>query len=539
MSNFGIAHYHIDLNATLPESPATIDWRKGLLLFLAVLALSVPQAALLPLLDRDEPRFAEASREMLQSGNFIVPTFNHAPRYAKPPLIYWCQAISYLVFGENAFAARLPSLLATAATACLLMTWGTRLGSEQMGLGAALSYAFCFQTIQQGRVATADALLIFFMTLTAFTGWLIFRPKTPGCPRRVCFVVLAIGVAGGFLAKGPEALIPILPLFWCARGAGRNIILGLIASFFIGLALVLLWAIPAYIQTHGDYWRQGLSEGVGQRMVGGLQGHGASSTLGYLLGVLLYYPLFFLLGALPVWPLLLIHRKKIFDGWRLDLADTYLLLNAALIILVFSLMVTKLPHYTLPAFPFLALLFARRRWSVGFSPGLLTELGWVSAIIFFLLAFVGIPIALVSHATPSPVGELVRQAGNALTPETNCSAAGYLEPNVVWEFRRVSNKFVTVVSQDAIYETLDQPGPQAMILPTVAWKARVGSTGIHPAPEKKDIFPLQPNLFPPSSPPPLNAKEDNTFPSSWKIFEARGFNAAKGRFIDLTLVVKP
>jgi 4-amino-4-deoxy-L-arabinose transferase-like glycosyltransferase len=94
------------LNATPSAPAALIDWRKGLLLFLAVLALSVPQAALLPLLDRDEPRFAEASREMLQSGNFIVPTFNHAPRYAKPPLIYWCQAASYLIFGENAFAAR-------------------------------------------------------------------------------------------------------------------------------------------------------------------------------------------------------------------------------------------------------------------------------------------------------------------------------------------------------------------------------------------------------------------------------------------------
>src|SRR5476649_1945881 len=125
-------------------------WRHGLLLFLAVLALSLPQAALLPLLDRDEPRFAEASREMLQSGNFIVPTFNHAPRYAKPPLIYWCQALSYTLFGENAFSARLPSLLATAATAVLLLTWGTRLGGKKMGLGVGLSYAFCLQTAQQG-----------------------------------------------------------------------------------------------------------------------------------------------------------------------------------------------------------------------------------------------------------------------------------------------------------------------------------------------------------------------------------------------------
>src|SRR5271170_528301 len=114
----------MDLNATSSDSTAPINWRLGLLIFLAVMALAVPQAALLPLLDRDEPRFAEASREMLQSGNFTVPTFNNAPRYAKPPLIYWCQAVSYTYFGENAFAARLPSLLATAGTALLLFVWG-------------------------------------------------------------------------------------------------------------------------------------------------------------------------------------------------------------------------------------------------------------------------------------------------------------------------------------------------------------------------------------------------------------------------------
>src|SRR5271154_6983533 len=146
----------MDLNATSPDSSAPgAFWRHALLLFLAVLALALPQAALLPLLDRDEPRFAEASREMLQSGNYVVPTFNHEPRYAKPPVIYWCQVLCYRIFGENAFAARLPSLLATAGTATLLFIWGVRLGHRHIGLIAALAYAFCLQAMQQGRVATA------------------------------------------------------------------------------------------------------------------------------------------------------------------------------------------------------------------------------------------------------------------------------------------------------------------------------------------------------------------------------------------------
>jgi 4-amino-4-deoxy-L-arabinose transferase-like glycosyltransferase len=490
------------LNATSSASTAPIDWRQCLIVFLAVLALSLPQAALLPLLDRDEPRFAEASREMLQSGNFIVPTFNHAPRYAKPPLIYWCQTISYTILGENAFAARLPSLLATAATAVLLLTWGTRLGSAQMGAGAGLLYAFCLQAVQQGRVATADALLIFFMTLTAFTGWLIIRPKEPGRVRGICFIVLALGFAGGFLAKGPEALLPFLPLLWCARGAGRNVVTGLIASLVVGLGLVLFWAIPAYIETNGNYWREGLSEGVGERMVAGLQGHGAS-TFGWYLLSLPFYLLLFWLSALPWSPLLVIHRKKLFTAWKPDLIDTYLLLNAGLIFVVFTLMVTKLPHYTLPAFPFLAFLFARRWESVGLPKCTLAKFGWISGGVLALVAAVLIPVAIANHATPSPVGELVRDAGDTLMPETEFAVVDFQEPNAIWEMRRVVKGYGRSISESEVIPFMNQTESRAVLLSTPLWR-RIESTAHIP----------------------------------WKVYTARGFNAAKGTFIDLTLVVR-
>jgi 4-amino-4-deoxy-L-arabinose transferase-like glycosyltransferase len=491
------------LNATSPGPAVPIDWRKALLLFLAVLALALPQAALLPLLDRDEPRFAEASREMLQSGNYIVPAFNHAPRYAKPPLIYWCQTISYRLLGENALAARLPSLLATAATACLLLTWGTRLGSEEMGLGAALSYAFCLQTVQQGRVATADALLIFFMTLTAFAGWQIIRPKASDRTRYICLVVLVLGLAGGFLAKGPEALLPLFPLLWCARNAGRGVIAGVLASFIASLALVLLWAIPAYIETNGAYWKVGLGHDVMDRMAGGnFQGHGASSFGWYLIGVPLYLLLFWP-SSLPWSPLLLVHRRKLFGTRKPDLTDAYLLLNAGLIFVIFSLMVTKLPHYTLPAFPFLALLFARRWFSSGLGLAWLINLGWIAGIVFALLAAVVVPIALANHATPSPVGELVRAAHDSLTPATEFALVDFQEPNAIWEMRRVVHGYGDTIPATKVVAFLNEPGPRAVLLSTALWQQ-------------------------------LRAGTD----PAWKAVEARGFNAAKGRFVDLTLIVK-
>src|SRR6267154_576366 len=84
-------------------------------------------------MDRDEPRFAEASREMRERRDYVVPYFNNKYRFDKPPFIYWTQIASYRFFGENDFAARLPSAVAAALTAILLFAWGRRMGSGSIG----------------------------------------------------------------------------------------------------------------------------------------------------------------------------------------------------------------------------------------------------------------------------------------------------------------------------------------------------------------------------------------------------------------------
>lgn len=410
--------------------------------------------------------------------------------------------------GQNAFAARLPSLVATAATACLLYTWGVRLGSAAIGLGAAVSYAFCLQTVQQGRVATADALLIFFMTLTAFAGWQSIRPKNEGMRcHAACYGVLALAVAGGFMAKGPEALLPLAPLLWCARGEGRAVLLRITASFMIGLALVSFWAIPALIQSHGDYLKVGLGHDVWDRMAGGdFQGHGTSSV-GFYLATLPLYAVLFWVSALPWSALIVLYWRRLFTSWKIDVADLYLILNAALIFIIFSLMTTKLPHYTLPAFPFLALLFARRWKSAGLSSGTPIELGVVAGGLFALFAVVLIPLGLTNHATPSPIGELVRDAGANLKPDTQFALVDFQEPNAIWEMRSVVTSYGQLVGDEEAVSFLKEQGPRAIILSSDLWRR----------------FHILPGATDPT----------------WKIYSARGFNAAKGEFINLTLVVKP
>ena len=481
--------------------------RVGLFLFLALLVLSLPQAALLPLLDRDEPRFAEASREMLQSGNVVVPTFDGAPRYAKPPLIYWAQAASFSFFGEDAFSARLPSLLATAGTGVLLFFWGSELSTISIGLIAALAYAFCFQAMQQGRVATADALLIFFVTLTGFAGGKLIRTvrKNAGlAPWLNWSLVFTVGLAGGFLAKGPESLLPAFALAFFLR---KNIRALLAAAALLALALLLVsaWAIPAYLETNGAYWREGLGHDVGDRMVSGFQGHGASSLGWYLLG-LPYYFLLFWLSALPWSPLLLLRRRQFISSSAWDEADRYLALQAALFFLVFTFMVTKLPHYTLPAFPFLALLFARR-WSAASLPTRIPlRLLALTGIVLSILTLILLPILVPTAANPSPTGVLVREAGDALKPNTQFALVDFREPNAVWEMRRVVRSFGQEIGTRRVLAFLQQPGPLALLVTTETWAK---------------IQPAQ-NMDP-----------------TFKIFSTRGWNAAKGSFINLTLIIKP
>ena len=477
-----------------------------------MLLLAVPQAALLPLLDRDEPRFAEAAREMIQSGNFVVPTFNGVPRYDKPPLIYWCQAVAYEVFGESAFAARLPSLIATAATALLIYTWGVRLGREWIGLAGALCYAFCLQTVQQGRVATADALLIFFMTLTAFAGWLIVRPRTGGCAPLACYLVLALGFAGGFLAKGPEAWLPLVALLWCGHGRRTGVVL----SFVGGLGIVLLWGVPAYVETHGDYLWLSWKAGIQDRLWGSDQGHGASSVGAYVLE-LPYYILLFWISAVPWSVLILMRGRKLFSGWTLDLADTYLLLNVVPLFVIFTLMATKLPHYTLPAFPMLALLFARRWVAAQLSPSLPLRLMGGFGLGFGLLAFVGVPLAVENGFSPSPVGELVREAGDTLKPETQFALVDFKEPTAVWEMRRVCKGYGQLVSWKDLSSFMAGDGSRAVILtPT-------GASLLEDVLRKDAESHL--------------AQSGGLL--QLKTFQIIGFNAAKGQLVDLVLVVKP
>src|SRR3981081_1468380 len=175
-----------------------------LLFFFAVFLHSLGNSTL-PLIDRDEPRFAEASREMRQSGDYIIPRINGDFRFDKPPLIYWCQVAAFDLLGDNDFAARLPSVFFAALTAVATAMWGSRIFSPKIGLCAGLIFAACLQVFIHARAAVADMPMIFFFVTACWSDWERQKERRP-----FLWWTFYLSLALGFLAKGPIALLPTL-----------------------------------------------------------------------------------------------------------------------------------------------------------------------------------------------------------------------------------------------------------------------------------------------------------------------------------------
>src|SRR5437660_12299132 len=126
----------------------------------------------LGLTDRDEGSNAEAAREMVASGDWLTPTLNGSPRFAKPILIYWLISGSCLAFGASEFTARLPSALFGTLLVLMQYAFASRIFGPTVGLRAALMLLLNFEVLAIGRMVLTDMVLVFFTTLSIFSFFL-------------------------------------------------------------------------------------------------------------------------------------------------------------------------------------------------------------------------------------------------------------------------------------------------------------------------------------------------------------------------------
>jgi 4-amino-4-deoxy-L-arabinose transferase-like glycosyltransferase len=505
--------------------------RNSVFLFLGLVLFHLAGTWSLPLIDRDEPRFAEASREMIQRADYVIPYFNNQLRLDKPPLAYWAQVASYRIFGESDFSARFPSAIAAALTALVILAWGCRIGAAEVGWWAAIIFTLSLQTFVHAKAAVADMWLVLFMTMANWSGYeLLQRPtlnsqrSTPNQAAAVCsppwatlkspFIIFYLSLAFGFLAKGPIAWLPLLTV-------GATIILArdwqlarhlkFLRGTLLMLAVVALWGIPALVQTHGQFLAIGIGRHVIGRSLATMEGHGASSFGIYLLLLPFYFVTIFVSFfpwsiKLP-WLIRQLWRQKkagIADsGYSRNQLNNYLITGIAIIFVIFTLIATKLPHYTLPAFPLLALLLARH-WqgaaAITNHGSLFQKVAITSACLWIAIALIIPPLV----ARFFPAYQLFRESRAHLQPNMQFASVEFEEPSVVWYFRSRVKSFLTRLNKKNAVDFMSKPGPRFVIVPTS----------------------LVEELFP-------------NHPRAWRSFPTRGFNIAKGKQVDLTLMLKP
>jgi 4-amino-4-deoxy-L-arabinose transferase-like glycosyltransferase len=507
--------------------------RNSLFLFFGSVLFHLAGTWSLPLIDRDEPRFAEASREMIQRADYVVPYFNNQLRLDKPPLAYWAQVASYRIFGESDFSARFPSAIAAALVAVVVFAWGRRIQGPRVGCWAAIIFTLCLQTFLHAKAAVADMWLVLFMTLAHWSGYeLLQRPplnsdkaqadaqrststqrtavsSSPGLIWRSLFIVFYLSLAFGFLAKGPIAWIPLLTV-GAAIIFTRDWQLARHFKFLRGtllmLAVVALWGIPALIQTHGEFFAVGIGRHVISRSLATMEGHGANSFGMYLL-LLPFYLVTIFVSFFP-WSIKLpsllrrLWRRQtaitdpVHDG---SVIDNYFLTGIGIIFVIFTLIATKLPHYTLPAFPLLALLLARH-WNgaaaIKYRASLFRTVAIATACLWIAIALIIPPLV----AQFFPAYQLFRESRAHLQPNMQFTCVEFEEPSLVWYFRSRVNGFLTRLNKKNAVDFMSKPGPRFVIVPTS----------------------LVETLFP-------------NRPQAWR---SRGFNIAKGKQVDLTLVLK-
>jgi 4-amino-4-deoxy-L-arabinose transferase-like glycosyltransferase len=346
--------------------------------------LNLPGLGNSDLWDMDEGLNAEAARQMVESGDWVVPTFNGELRSAKPVLLYWLQAAAYRVFGVNEFAARLPSALAGIVALLLINDLGRRMFGAATGFLAAVIAASTILLCGLSHSATTDAVLLACTVLTFHTFW---RGRSAADGRWLVPTGMAAGLA--VLAKGPVGVAmpgAVIVLFLAIERQLRRL---WTRWLILGVLAFLLVAVPWYAlvgwRTGGEFLRVFLlGENVG-RFLSPMEGHK---------GPVVYHPLALFVGFAPWSVFLLPTAWFAVRGCRIQSPERsayrFLACWAGGYLVFFSLAATKLPNYLLPAYPPLAILTADLldRW----RRGDIRVPNWVWAYSLGSLVLVGVVI---------------------------------------------------------------------------------------------------------------------------------------------------
>jgi 4-amino-4-deoxy-L-arabinose transferase-like glycosyltransferase len=350
-------------------------WRAYVVATLLLLVCALPGLVMLQPLDRDESRFAQATAQMFETGDFVRISFQDEPRNKKPVGIHWLQAIPVALAGgpddRIVQLNRLVSLFGAVLAVWAVIWTGTRLQSAKMGFLAGCGLAVSLILSTEAGIAKTDAMLaatvaLAFMGLAALRG---VEPKPWG--GALFWGALACGI----MIKGPVALIVVAPALLVLGIWEREVrwMKPLLDWRWLVLAAVIMlpWYIAIWFATDGAFFRDAISEDLAPKLAG------TSENDPVMPGAYL------LASPLLIWPGSVVLGAAAWAAWTLRKQPQARFLIAWLIPgwLVFELAPAKLIHYTLPVHAPLIMLGAMGLLAGGWSKAWVRWTGGISVVI--------------------------------------------------------------------------------------------------------------------------------------------------------------
>jgi len=369
-------------------------WRGPLLAALIAMVAGLPGMFAVPPLDRDESRFAQATAQMLETGDYVSINYQDQPRAKKPVGIHWLQAVAVSAVSDSAdrdiWPYRIPSLLGAmlAAAAC---AWGAAaFFGPRAGLLAGAMFGASFLLSTEAFIAKTDAVQAGAITLAlAALGRIYAGSRDGGTPATWRAKLLFwLGMAVAILVKGPVgplvALLTVLALWASDRRIGWVKTLGWRWGPLLVLAIVGPWAWAITVASDGAFWGAAIGGDLTPKLTGGHERHGGIPGYHLLLSPMLMFPASLLLPA----GLVLSWKHRAEPGVRFALCwliPTWLM---------FELLPTKLAHYSLPAHGALFWLMAA---ALREPLGRISRIAGVGLLSFASLVFSAISIAALAE----------------------------------------------------------------------------------------------------------------------------------------------
>jgi len=342
----------------------------------------------------DEAKNAECAREMLERSDLIVPTFNYQLRTDKPPMHYYFMMVAYKLFGVNEFSARFFSSVFGALTVLVTYLFARRFLGEKVAFLSFIVLVSSLHTALQFHMAVPDPYLIFWINAALFSFFVGFMEK-----KRLYIYLFYLFMGLGVLTKGPVAVVLPAGIVFLYLFLSRNLTLNSIkflkpfTGLFIIMAVSLPWYIAVYLKTDGKWVYEFLFKHNIHRFSQPMEGHG---------GIFLVTFAFVFIGLLP-FSIFIFQALK--NAWKEKYrpAVMFLLIFAGVYVLFFAISKTKLPNYTVPAYPPLAILIGYFLSRIHLS----NIKSLYASVIFYILLTIGVVVGLfIGLKNEPPVSDL-------------------------------------------------------------------------------------------------------------------------------------